>query len=103
MLLSALISSQGHRGPSKADPRPAVQELASTRHGARYEWEFSLKTDLGSVLKIFILCIEVKEVGSVNNKIICHSIYPNPIHNFCEVHDKIFVMELFGSLEELKD
>lgn len=32
MLLSALISSQGHGGPSKADPRPAVQELKSARH-----------------------------------------------------------------------
>lgn len=35
MLLSALISSQGHGGPSKADPRPAVQELRSARHGGR--------------------------------------------------------------------
>lgn len=35
MLLSALISSQGHGGPSKADPRPAVQELKSARHGGQ--------------------------------------------------------------------
>lgn len=55
MLLSALISSQGHSGPSKADPRPAVQELTSVRRGARHEWECSVKTDLGSVLPTLIL------------------------------------------------